>query len=111
MQLVIRDEATLARVPIADVPVDFSRQMVLIVTLGRVVSEGYSVSIDRVWRQGWTLRVGLTVVAPPPNAGPGVATPFCVAVVPRCDLNVADFSPEPPQRARSWHQSPATTGW
>ncbi|MBN2562444.1 MAG: protease complex subunit PrcB family protein [Phycisphaerae bacterium] len=111
MQIVVRDPATLARVPIEDVPVDFSREMLLIVTLGRVTSDRFGVSIDRVWRQGHELRVAIAVTSPPPNAPLAMASPYCIAVVPWSDLNVADFAPEPPQRTRSWDQSPLPAGW
>ena len=106
MQVVVRDAATLAQITIEDVPVDFSHEMLLVVTLGRVMSEQYAVNIDRVWRDGPTLRVAVTVVAPSPDAPVGVATPYCIAVVPRCDLNVAGFTPEPPARIPAWQQSP-----
>lgn len=105
MQVVIRDAPTLAQVPIIDVPVDFASQMLLVVTLGRVTSDQYLVTIDRVWREGGRLRVKTTVQAPPPGAPVAMASPYCIAVVPRCDLNVAGFSTRPPPRTRSWEQS------
>lgn len=111
VQLVVRDAATLARIPLQDIPVDFTREMLLIVTLGRVTSDHYSVRIGRVWRRGHQLRVGLTVESPSAEAPIVMASPYCIAVVPRCDLNVAGFSPEPPRRDRSWGQSPLPTGW
>lgn len=101
MQLVIRDTATLAQAPLADVPVDFASEMLLIVTLGRVASDQYSVKIDRVWREGPHLRVSYVVTSPPPGAPPVVASPYCVAVVPRCGLGVAGFSPQPPRQGRT----------
>ena len=105
MQLVIRDAATLAQVPLTDVPVDFSSEMLLVVTLGRVTSDQYSVNIDRVWREGPSLRVSSTVSAPPPGAPLVMASPYCIAVVPRCDLNITGFMPIPPKRVRPWQQS------
>lgn len=111
MQLVIRDTATLARVPLADVAVDFSREMLLVVTLGRVTSDQYSVNVDRVWRDGPRLRVATTVDSPPPGAKMVMASPYCIAVVPKCELNVAGFSPQPPTRTRSWQQSEPPAGW
>jgi hypothetical protein len=105
MQLVIRDAATLAKVPLTDVPVDFSREMLLVVTLGRVTSDEYSLSIERVWREGPHLRVSTTVCSPPPGVPTVMASPYCIAVVPRCDLNVAGFSPQPLPRTRTWQQS------
>lgn len=105
MQLVIRDAATFARVPLVDVPVDFSQEMLLVVTLGRVPSDQYRVGIDRVWREGHKLRVATTVVTPAPGAPLVIASPYCIAVVPRCGLNVEGFGPEPPRRSRPWGQS------
>jgi hypothetical protein len=111
MQLVIRDPATLAQVPLADVPVDFAREMLLVVTLGRVTSDRCSVAIDRVWREEGHLRVSTVVTPPPAGAAIAMASPYCIAVVPRCDLNVAGFSPEPPARERTWDQSTVPENW
>ena len=105
MQLVVRSPAVLAQVPLTDVPVDFSQEMLLIVTLGRVPSDQFTVTIDRVWREGPHLRVSTTVSAPPPGAPVIMASPYCIAVVPRCDLNVAGFTAQPPVRVRPWEQS------
>ncbi len=105
MKLVIRDAQTLARVPIADVPVNFDKEMLLVVTLGQVMSDQYSVEIESLRRQGNKL-VAETVVHQPRSAAPMVmASPYCIAVVPRCDLNVEGFDPHPPARVRSWKQS------
>lgn len=105
MQLVIRDPATFAQVPLRELSVDFQNEMVLVVTLGRVPSDKYAVEIDRVWREGHQLRVAVSVLAPEAGHPITPATPFCIAVVPRSDLNVARFAPEPPQRQRLWSQS------
>jgi len=110
MQVVVRDEAGLAQIPLQDVPVDFDEEMLLIATLGRVPSDQYSVRIERVWREGHRLRVSVVVRRPPPNAPLAVASPYCIAVVPRSDLNVEAFHPEPPQRVRSWGQSEPGVG-
>jgi len=111
MQLVIRDAATLAKVPIVDIPVDFDREMLLIVTLGRVMSDGYSVEIDRVWQEKSKVHVSTRVTQPAPNAQPTVATPYCIAVVPRSSLNVDGFSATVPARERSWSASEAPKKW
>jgi hypothetical protein len=109
MHLVIRDTAALARVPIADVDVDFSNQMLLIVTLGPMTSDQFAVKIDRVWRDGHELKVATTITSPPPGAPIAMSSPYCIAVVPRCDLNVNGFAAEPPARERSWSQSAPPT--
>ncbi|MFH1418227.1 MAG: hypothetical protein ABII12_08090 [Planctomycetota bacterium] len=111
MQLVIRDAAALAQAPIVDVEVDFSREMLLIVTLGRVYSDQYAVRIDRVWRSGPRLEVATTIQTPAPGAPTRMASPYCIAVVPRCALNVAGFDASPPTRIRSWQQSPRPDRW
>jgi hypothetical protein len=111
MQLVVRDPGTLARVPIVDVPIDFEREMMLIVTLGRVTSDQYGAAIRRVWREGSKIKVETDVQQPPRNAPPAFASPYCIAVVPRCDLNVEGFETEPPTRARSWEQSSPPAGF
>jgi hypothetical protein len=111
MQIVIRDMATLAQVPLVDVPVNFANEMLLVVTLGRLNSDQFSVSIDRVVREGNVLRVTTTVRQPPPGVPMVMASPYCIAVVPRCDLNVAGFSAVPPTRVRSWQQSPPPEGF
>lgn len=109
MQFVVRNEAALARVQLLDVPTDFKTEMLLVVMLGRRSSDQYFPSIDRVWRDGGVIRVAISVRQPAQNAPVEFASPYCMAVVPRCDLNVADFDPEPPVRQRSWEQSPPPT--
>ena len=104
MQLVIRDAASFAQIPLRQLEVDFRHEMVLIVTLGRMSSDRYSVTIDRVWREGPRLRVATTIQLPPPDAPVVMARPYCIAVVPRCSLNVVEFTPDPPRRERSWGQ-------
>ncbi len=111
MQLVIRDAATLAKVPIVDIPVNFDHEMLLIVTLGRVMSDQYSVEIDRVWRERSKVHVSTRVTQPASGAAPTVATPYCLAVVPRSDLNVEGFMTRPPPRERSWSASEAPKKW
>ena len=111
MQLVIREAATLARVPIVDIPVNFDHEMLLIVTLGRVMSDQYAVEIDRVWREKSKVRVSTRVTQPAAGAAPTIATPYCIAVVPRSDLNVEGFLATPPARDRSWGTSEAPKKW
>ncbi len=107
MQVVVRDAATLSQIPLGDLSVDFASEMLLIVLLGRVASDLYTVSIDRAWREGHQLQVAVTVQSPPPGAPMVMASPYSIAVVPRCDLNVADFAPEPPPRGGLWYESQA----
>lgn len=106
MRLVIRDAAAWAQVHVADIPVDFEREMVLVVTLGSVLSDQYDVRIERIWRAGSRLKVATVVRAPPVASSVEPACPFCVAVVPRCGLNIEGFDTRPPARSRPWMQSP-----
>jgi len=110
MQLVVRDTEALAQVPLADVPVNFAEEMLLVVTLGRVTTDQCAVRIERVWREHGRLRVKVNVRSSG-AAPPVMASPYCIAVVPRCDLNVADFSAQPPKRTRSWEQSTPPENW
>jgi hypothetical protein len=110
MQVVVRDAATWARIPLAEIPVDFSDKMLLVVTMGRVMSDGYAVEVARVWREGSRLRVELAVSEPPPGSPVVMASPWSVTVVPRCEMNVVEFDTSPPDRDRSWEQSAPPQG-
>jgi len=105
MQLVIRDEAALAKVPLERIPVDFEHEMMLVVTLGRTPSDAYQVRIDRVYRDGGALRVDAIVEKPPGVSPLAPASPYCIAIVPRSNLNVLNFTADPPTRERTWSQS------
>lgn len=109
MQFVVRNLAAWSQVQLRDVPVDFRKEMLLVVTLGRRSSDQYEVSIDRIWRRRGALQVEIGVRRPAADAPVVMSSPYCIAVVPRCDLNVAGFDPDPPYRERSWEQSPPPT--
>ena len=111
MHLVIRDPIALSQIPLQDVPVDFSSEMLLIITLGRVTSDQYAVAINRVWREGHVVKVAADVKYPTGQAAVAMASPYCIAVVPRCDLNVSGFSAQPPVRERSWEPSAPPDNW
>jgi len=101
LRVVVRDAATLARLPITDVPVDFETQMVLVAALGPVPSDRAGVRITRVWRQGDRIHVQVRTLHPA-EGGPGApvrTSPYHVVVVPRSDLNVVGFSATVPQGA------------
>jgi hypothetical protein len=91
--VVARDRQTLAQIPIAEVPVDFDTQMVLIVGLGPTPTNEVGVRITRVWRQGSRIRVQERRVHPGTEHSPGFepASPWTIAVVPKSDLNVEGF--------------------
>lgn len=98
VRLVIRDAATLARVPLTEVPVDFQTQMVFVIGMGPTVNNEFGVRISRVWRQDERIRVQERRIHPAPEALTGVepASPWTVAVVPRSDLNVEGFDTRVP---------------
>jgi hypothetical protein len=97
MYIVARNQAQMAYCPVSDVPVDFSREMVLIAILGRVTSDQYAIRIDRVWREGSVVKVDVRVYRPPPSTQSAIrlACPYHVVVVPRSNLNIEGFAPEP----------------
>ncbi len=98
LRLVARNRAEMALCPISEVPVDFDHEMVLAATMGRVLSDGYAIRIERVYRQGSVIKVDVRIYRPPPVSQPSDIRPACpyhVVVVPRSDLNVEGFSPDP----------------
>lgn len=105
VRVVAHDAATLARVAVADVPVDFKTQMVLIVGLGRTPTSQVGVEIVRVWRDGSRIRVQERRIHPGPDQAPGMdpASPWTLAVVPRSDLNVEGFTADPPANLLGEH--------
>jgi len=111
MQVVVRDAATWAQIPLVDILVDFDEEMLLVVTLGRQPTEDVRVEVEQVWRDGYRLRVQTRVTQPTHALTTTISTPFCVAVVPKCDLNVAEFSNAPPPRNRTWNPSEPPAQW
>ncbi|MCZ6683455.1 MAG: protease complex subunit PrcB family protein, partial [Planctomycetota bacterium] len=85
-------------------------EMLLVVTLGRRTSDRYEVRVSRVWRDRGVLRVEVSVQQPAPGGPIAVSSPYCVAVIPKCIFNVADFDHDPPDRTRTWQQSAPPTG-
>jgi len=103
LRLVIRDAAHLACIPVAEVPVDFSKQMVLVAARGAVPTEGYAIRITRVWREGRRIRVDVRMSQPQPGGQPpkhALCAPYHIVVVPRSDLNVEGFSARLPSDPR-----------
>jgi len=103
LRLVIRDPAALAAIPVAEVPVDFNEQMVLVAALGAVPTEGYAVRITRVWRDGRRVYVDVRVTHPQPGGTPpkhALCAPYHIVVVPRSDLNVEGFATQLPSDPR-----------
>jgi len=110
LRVVIRDAETWSQLQVAEMPIDFEREMALVVTLGSVMSDRCRIVIERVWREGHRIRVRTRTISPPPDAPLEPAAPYFIAVVPRCDLNVEGFSATLPRRNRPWVQSPPPGG-
>lgn len=91
--VVARDPETLARLPIAEVPVDFETQMVLIIGLGPTPTNELGVRVSRVWRDGSRIRVQERRIHPGAEHATGLdpASPWTIVVVPKSDLNVDGF--------------------
>ncbi len=101
VRIVIRDAATLARLPLAEVDVDFDTQMILLAGLGPTYQEGTGIRITRVWREGSRIRVqertisgGMTQVGQPQRV-----SPWTMVIVPRHGMNVEGYSTQVPARA------------
>jgi hypothetical protein len=101
LRLVIRDRATLAQLPLAEVPVDFDRQMVLVAALGPTASDEIAIRIARVWQEGSRIEVRVNTIHPGQDARPGteLTSPFHIVVVPTSDLPVDGFSASIPRGA------------
>ncbi|HUU82128.1 MAG TPA: protease complex subunit PrcB family protein [Phycisphaerae bacterium] len=94
LRLVIHDPGTLAMVPFDIGPVDFDTEMVLLASMGATPSDGYSIRIRRIWRDGQWLRARVERRFPPPDAlrRGKPASPYHAVVVRRCDLRVGGFT-------------------
>ncbi len=105
VRVVARDRATLARIPLADVPVDFDTQMVLITGLGPTPAREAGIRIVRVWRDGSRIRVRERRIHPGLEgeaSGAGTAaSPWTICVVPKSDLNVEGYAARVPRGAVS----------
>lgn len=77
--------------------VDFEREMVIAVTLGRRSTGGYGIEITRVERMGNGIRVEVTRTAPAPGAMTiqALTAPFHFVAVPTSDLPVSFFRKDP----------------
>lgn len=98
VRILARDRATLAQVPLTEVPVDFETQMVLIAGLGPTPSSEQGIRIVRVWRQGSRIRVQERPIHPGADQNPGLepASPWTAVVIPKSDLNVEGYTTQVP---------------
>jgi hypothetical protein len=97
-QEVIKDKDTWERVwsrhaaggkPAAPLPkVDFSKEIVVVVTMGRKNTGGYSVQVTRVEPVANKLRISVQKASPPPGgmAIQALTSPFHMIAVPKSDL-------------------------
>jgi len=98
VRLVAYDAATLAQVPVAEVPVDFNSQMVLVAALGPTFGQDIGVRITRVWLEDSQVRVQERRLHPGLDR-PGRlerSSPWTVVVVPRYEANVRGYSSDVP---------------
>jgi len=94
VQIVVRDRATLAQIPLAEVEVDFDTQMLLIAGLGPTMRSDLGIRIDRVWREGTRIRVRQIQVHPGLNGLTGkmrLVSPWTMVSIPKCDLEVEGY--------------------
>jgi hypothetical protein len=77
--------------------VDFEREMVIAVTMGRRSTGGYGIEITRVKREGNGLRVEVTRTTPARGAMTiqALTAPFHFVAVPASDLPVSFFEKDP----------------
>ncbi len=103
-QEIIQDQATWEKVwakhaaggraPGSLPEVDFSKDMVILVTMGRKNTGGYSIQITRVEPVGNKLRITVKRTSPPPGAMTiqALTAPFNMVAVPKSDL-APEFEP------------------
>ena len=94
VRLVIRDPGRLAQVPLCEVPVDFSSQMVLVAGLGPTTRNDLGLRIQYVWKEHSRIRVLERQIYPGEESATGLcpASPWTVVVVPRVDLSVEGYN-------------------
>jgi hypothetical protein len=97
-RIVIYDAATLAEVPVAQVPVDFSKQMVLLTALGPTIGQDMGVRIERVWQEGPEVHVLERRLHPglEQSAVSNRSSPWTIVVVPRSEVPVKGYSSRVP---------------
>jgi hypothetical protein len=101
VRVVIRDRATLARLPVSEIDIDFERHMILLAGLGPTWRSGSGIRIVRVWREDSVMRVEERQITAGPDeaAAPQRCSPWTMAVIPRSDLNVEGYATRVPPGA------------
>jgi hypothetical protein len=99
--LVIRDQAGLSQIPIQEIDVDFTKQMVLIAALGPAKTPDIDIQIKRVWREKNQIRTEILILRPADAENDVLQrrSPYHIVVVPRSDLNIEDFTTSVPKGA------------
>lgn len=97
-RIAIYDAATLAEVPVAQVPVDFSKQMVLLTALGPTIGQEMGVRIARVWQEGPEVHVLEKRLHPglEHSAVANRSSPWTMVVVPRSAARVKGYTSRVP---------------
>jgi hypothetical protein len=108
VRLVVRDQATLAQVPLCEVPVDFSSQMVLIAGLGPTTKNNLGIAIQSVSQDKSRIRVLERQIYPGEQTATGLrpASPWTVVVIPRSDVNVEGYDARIPRHLMRPGDSP-----
>jgi hypothetical protein len=98
-RILARDPATLAQLPLTDVPVNFDTQMVLIAGLGPMPTSQEGIRIVRVWQKGQRIHVQERQIHPGSEERAAIepASPWTVAIIPKSDLNVDGYETRVPQ--------------
>ena len=80
--------------------VDFSKEMVIVATMGTKRTGGFSLEIVRAERRGKKLRIVVQQASPPPGAMTiqALTAPFHFVAVPRRDLEAEFIGVNPPAR-------------
>jgi hypothetical protein len=99
VRILVRGPGTLSQLPLAEIPVDFKTQMVLIAGLGPTPSSEQGIRIVRVWREGSKIRVQERAIHPGAEQASGLqpASPWTAVVIPRSDLNVEGYVTHVPE--------------
>jgi hypothetical protein len=80
--------------------VDFSKEMVILVTMGRQTTGGYAIEITKVEPDREHLRIMIKRTSPPPDAMTiqALTAPFHIVAVPRSDLEPRFIEGKLPER-------------
>jgi len=93
-RILVRNQATLAQLPLTEIPVDFQTEMLLVCGLGPMPDDRSGVRIARVWKEGNRIRVQEQAIYPATGRQEGLrpASPWTAVVIPRSNLNVQGYT-------------------